>query len=52
MIKIKIAELSKNYSECLNIFFQNKAEKLQDDVYAWLDKKFSSFDIKISLGKN
>ena len=44
MIKIKIAELSKNYSECLNIFFQNKAEKLQDDVYAWLDKKFSSFN--------
>ena len=43
MIKIKIAELSKNYSECLNIFFQNKAEKLQDDVFAWLDKKFSSF---------
>ena len=44
MIKIKIAELSKNYSECLNIFFQNKAEKLQDDIFAWLDKKFSTFN--------
>ena len=44
MIKIKIAELSKNYSECLSIFFQNKAEKLQDDVFSWLDKKFSTFN--------
>ena len=43
MIKIKIAELSKNYSECLNIFFQNKTEKLQDDVFSWLEKKFNTF---------
>ena len=44
MIKIKIAELSKNYSECLNIYFQNKNEKLQDDVFTWLEKNFSTFN--------
>ena len=52
MIKIKIAELSKNYTECLNIFFQNKTEKLQDDVFAWLDKKFSSFSEILEEEKN
>ena len=44
MVKIKIAELSKNYSECLNIYFQNKTEKLQDDVFSWLDKNFLTFN--------
>lgn len=44
MVKIKIAELSKNYAECLNIYFQNKAEKLQDDVFSWLDKNFLTFN--------
>ena len=52
MIKIKIAELSKNYNDCLNIFFQNKAEKLQDDVFSWQDKKFSSFIEIIEEEKN
>ena len=52
MIKIKIAELSKNYAACLNIFFQNKTEKLQDDVFSWLDKKFSTFSEIFEEEKN
>ena len=52
MIKIKIAELSRNYEECLNIFFDNKDEKLQDDVFAWLDKKFSNFNEIFEEEKN
>ena len=52
MLKIKIAELSKNYNECLNIFFHSKTEKLQDDVFSWLDKKFSSFNEIFEEEKN
>ena len=52
MIKIKIAELSKNYEECLNIFFDNKTEKLQDDVFSWLDKKFSNYNEIFEEEKN
>ena len=44
MVKIKIAELSKNYAECLKIYFQSKTEKLQDDVFSWLDKNFLTFN--------
>ena len=52
MIKIKIAELSKNYEECLNIFFDNKNEKLQDDVFSWLDKKFLNYNEIFEEEKN
>ena len=52
MIKIKIAELSKNYEECLNIFFDNKTEKLQDDVFSWLDKKFLNYNEIFEEEKN
>lgn len=43
MIKIKIHELLKNYDECLDIFLENKNEKIQNEVFDWLERIFSNF---------
>ena len=52
MIKIKINELLKNYDECLNIFFENKEEKIKNEIFDWLDKIFSNFSQIFELEKN
>ena len=52
MIKIKINELLKNYDECLNIFFENKEEKIKNEVFDWLEKIFSNFSQIYDLEKS
>ena len=49
LIKIKIAELSKNYPQCLSIYIKQKDEKLSEDVFAWLERIFEKlFEIRDS----
>ena len=43
MIKIKIAELSKKYGECLEIFFEQENQKSKENVFNWLEVKFQDF---------
>ena len=52
MIKIKINELLKNYDECLKIFFENKEEKIKNEIFDWLDKIFSNFSLIFDSEKN
>ena len=52
MIKIKINELSKNYEECLNIFLENKEEKIKREIFEWLEKIFSNFTQIVEEEKN
>ena len=43
MIKIRIYELLKEYEKCLDIFIEEKNQKLKENVFTWLDDKFQSF---------
>ena len=52
MIKIIIQELLKNYDKCLNIFLENKNERIQNNVFDWLDKIFSNYLHIIEEEKN
>ena len=52
LIKIIIEELLKNYDECLKIFLEKKNEKITDEMYDWLDKKFSNFNEVFDEEKN
>ena len=52
MIKIKIHELLKNYDECLDIFLENKNEKIQNEVFDWLERIFSNFIQLVEEEKN
>ena len=46
-IKIKIAELSKNYPQCLSIYIKQKDEKLTEDIFTWLERVFQKlFEIQ------
>ena len=52
MIKIKIQELLKNYEQCLQIFLENKNEKIKNNVFDWFEKTFSNFIQIIEEEKN
>ena len=52
MIKIKIQELLKNYERCLQIFLENKNEKIKNNVFDWFEKTFSNFIQIIEEEKN
>jgi len=43
MIKIRIYELLKEYEKCLDIFIEEKNQKLKENVFTWIDDKFQSF---------
>ena len=51
-IKVKIAELSKKYGECLEIYFKEENPKLREEVFNWLDLKFQYFIDSINDEKN
>ena len=51
-LKIKIAELSKKYSECLNIFIKQENQELRENVFNWLEEKFKYFIESINEEKN
>ena len=51
-LKIKISELSKKYSECLNIFIRQENQELRENVFIWLEEKFQFFIESINEEKN
>ena len=52
VIKIKIAELSKKYGECLDIFIKQENQKLKENVFTWMEEKFQFFIESINEEKN
>jgi len=51
MIKIRIYELLKEYEKCLDIFIEEKNQKLKENVFTWLDDKFQSLTEMIEEDK-
>ena len=43
-INIKIAELSKNYKDCLDLFLEEETKKSKEKVFDWIDNKFKYFN--------
>ena len=43
-INIKIAELSKNYKDCLDLFLEEENKKSKEKVFDWIDNKFKYFN--------
>ena len=52
VIKIKIAEISKKYGECLDIFIKQENQKLKENVFTWMEEKFQFFIESINEEKN
>ena len=51
-INIKIAELSKNYKDCLNLFLEEENNKLKEKVFDWIEDKFKFFNRDYNNKKN
>ena len=43
-INIKIAELSKNYKYCLELFLEEENKKSKEKIFDWIDDKFKYFN--------
>lgn len=48
LIKIRLYEFTKNFSDCLNNYLDesNNAESFSEDVFAWLQRMFQAFSRK------
>ena len=42
-IKIKIAELSKRYNECLDIYIKQEDQKKKEEIFPWMEGKIQYF---------
>ena len=51
-IKIKIAELSKRYDECLDIYIKQENQKKKEEIYPWMEETFQNFLEEINKEKN
>ena len=43
LINIKIAELSRNYKDCIKLFLEDEIPKARERVFNWIDDKFQYF---------
>ena len=48
IINIKIAELAKNYKDCIKLFLEEEIPKLRENVFNWIDDKFEYFKNELS----
>ena len=44
LINIKIAELSKNYKDCMKLYLEEEDPKKRENVYSWIEEKFEFFN--------
>ena len=44
LINIKIAELSKNYKDCMKLYLEEEDQKKRENVYSWIEEKFEFFN--------
>ena len=52
LIKIKIAESTKRYKDCLDIFIKQENQNLKENIYPWIEEKFQYFLEGINEEKN
>ena len=52
LINIKIAELSKNYKDCLKLYLDEEIQKNREKVFTWLEDKFQNFNKELNINNN
>ena len=44
IVNIKIAEISKNYKDCIKLYLEEENQKSTGDIYDWIEKNFKYFN--------